>query len=82
MIAILTQNKALVNINNFETISIEDYEDDIKTIVVDSKYILGQYKLPQALEIIEWIANTIGTYQEESNLVFHMPSMRENNNED
>jgi hypothetical protein len=84
MIAILTQNKALVNIDNFETISVEDYEDNQKVIIVDSKYILGKYSLSEALEIITWIATSIGTHKE-GNLIINMPwytPIQESDNEE
>lgn len=80
MIAILTQNKALVNIDNFETISVEDYDNDVKAIVIDNKYILGTYSLSQAMEIMTWIANSIGMHQE-GNLIISMPQQEMNNAE-
>lgn len=76
MIAILTQNHAIVNASNFSYIYVDKLEDDDKHyyIKIDNGFVLGQYNnAPSAIEVIDWISKSIADHHSDENLVLSMP---------
>ena len=77
MITVVSQNKALINISNFNTIFVEEDEANKPIVVVDvdgSNYILGTYRtIEDCVQIINWIATGIAQYQTTSNITLTMP---------
>ena len=73
MVAILTQNKALVNISNFNSIYVDTIEvkDDVEQVVItDGRYIYGYYNtVNEAVEVIQWIAQSIGASTEPNTVI-------------
>jgi hypothetical protein len=76
MIAILTQNHAIVNASNFSCIYVDKLEDDDKHyyVKIDNGFILGQYEnAASAIEVINWISKSIAEYHVDENIVLSMP---------
>lgn len=74
MITIVSQNKALINISNFNTIFVEEDEAGKPIVVVDSNYILGTYDtIEDCIQIIDWIATSIAQYKSTDNITLAMP---------
>jgi len=63
MLIVITQNKALVNISNFESISVQQDEDDNTALVCDG-FVLGYYSQDEAVYALQWIAQTIADSKE------------------
>ena len=63
MLIVITQNKALVNISNFESISVQQDEDDNTALVCD-EFVLGYYPQDEAVYVLQWIAQTIANSKE------------------
>ncbi len=59
MLLIRTQNKAILNITNFKTISVDIDENDQAVILCDNYYVLGYYDKSEAMEVLNWIAEDI-----------------------
>ena len=82
MISILTQSKAIINIDKITTISaaIDETHDNKIAVVADQSYVLGYYDNENvATEVIIWIANTIGSHCNDINLCLTMPTFNEEN---
>ena len=74
MITIVSQNKALINISNFDTIFVEEDKSGKPIVVVDSNYILGTYDtIEDCIQIIDWIATSIAQYKNTDNITLAMP---------
>lgn len=63
MLIVVTQNKALVNISNFESISVQQDEDD-NTVLVCDEFVLGYYPQDEAVYVLQWIAQSIADSKE------------------
>ena len=77
MIVVLTQNKAIINITNFSTISIEHDDErpsDEVMVVCDNHYILGYYKITDVKEVLNWIIDTMTTATSDKTTVIIMPT--------
>lgn len=75
MIAILTQNHAIINASNFSCIYVDKLDDDNHYYVkIDNGFILGQYDdVESAIEVVDWISTSIGSHNINENLVLSMP---------
>ena len=74
MITILSQNKALINISDFETIYVDKDEAQHNIIVLNGNYIIGQYDtIEDCIAVIDWIATIIGD-NTNNNLTIKMPN--------
>ena len=74
MITILSQNKALINISNFNTITVEEDDNENNVVVVNGSYIIGQYNtVEDCIAIIDWIATSLGKC-DGVNLTIKMPN--------
>jgi hypothetical protein len=77
MITIVSQNKALINISNFNTIFVEEDDAGKPIIVIDvdgNNYILGTYNtIEDCIQLIDWIATGIAQYKTTDNITFAMP---------
>lgn len=79
MIIIVTQQKAIVNFNNNSTISVVQTEDERVSVVLDN-YVIGTYdNVELAIEVITWIAESIGSHKAEDNLCITMPLIESEN---
>ena len=77
MIAVLTQNKAIINLDNTTTISVVKDDNNKIVIVADQTYILGYYNNESdATSIIIQMAEFLGN-STESNVCFMMPYAHE-----
>ena len=78
MVLAVTQSQAVVNLTEFNIITINKTEDDKVYVLADNglnskNIILGQYTWEEALEIIPWIVDEIGKKSATDNIVFAMP---------
>ena len=78
MVAVLTQSRAIVNLNKITTISAVKDENDLIAVVADQTYILGYYNTEvDATIVINWIASAIGSQSESANICITMPLSNE-----
>ena len=68
MLIVITQNKALVNISNFESISVQQDDDDNTCITCDG-YVLGYYSQDEAVYAVQWIAQNIANSKDENTCI-------------
>ncbi len=74
MITVFTQNCALINISDFNTIMYaHDEEKDEHMVVLDDKYILGRYKMEEIPDVISWIGSSISSKKTDENVCLVMP---------
>ena len=72
MLIVITQNKALVNISNFESISVQQDDDDNTCLVCDG-YVLGYYPQDESVYAVQWIAQNIANSNKDENVCIVMP---------
>lgn len=80
MIIFITQTKGIVAFNDNSSIGASLTEDGKISIVLNNTYILGVYDTEyEAIEVIDWIANTIGSHKSDENLSISMPTFKKEN---
>lgn len=88
MITIVTQNSAIINMDNITAIYADVTEDNRVALVADEKYLLGHFNSDEdILNVIYWIVESIGAHKDGTNLNLVIPQadsvsqLKENNNE-
>lgn len=74
MIILLTQNLAIINMDNITSIYMDKTEDDKIILAADQKYILGQFNTKEdVIEVLLHIANAISNHINDTNLNIVIP---------
>ena len=74
MTILLTQNLAIINMDNITSIYIDKTEDDRIILAADQKYILGWfYTKEDAIQILLYITNAISEHADNTNLNIVIP---------
>ena len=74
MITIITQNLAIINMDNITSIYADTTDDGRIILAADQKYILGHFNTEEdVLKVILYIINTIGRYNKDTNLNIMIP---------
>lgn len=74
MTILLTQNLAIINMDNITSIYIDKTEDDRIILAADQKYILGQFNTKEdAIQILLYITNAISKHADSTNLNIVIP---------
>ena len=80
MIVFITQTKGIVSFNDTSHIGAMLDENNKISIVLNDTYILGRYETEEeAVEVIDWIAKTIGSHKSDENLSISMPTFKKEN---
>ena len=80
MIIFVTQTKGIVAFNDNSSIGANLTEDGKISIVLNNTYILGVYDTEhEVIEIMDWIASTIGSHKSDENLSISMPTFKKEN---
>lgn len=80
MIIFVTQTKGIVAFNDNSSIGTSLTEDGRISIVLNNIYILGVYNDEyEAIQIMDWIASTIGSHKSNENLSISMPTFKKEN---
>lgn len=80
MIIFVTQTKGIVAFNDNSSIGASFTEDGKISIVLNDTYVLGIYDTEyESKEVMEWIANTIGSHKSDENLSIAMPIFKKEN---
>lgn len=80
MIIFVTQTKGIVAFNDNSSIGASFTEDRKISIVLNDTYILGVYDTEhEVIEIMDWIASTIGSHKSDENLSISMPTFKKEN---
>ena len=80
MIIFVTQTKGIVAFNDNSSIGASLTEDGKISIVLNNIYVLGVYDTEsEAISIMDWIAQTIGSHKSDENLSIAMPIFKKEN---
>lgn len=80
MIIFVTQTKGIVAFNDNSYIGAIPMEDNKISIILNNTYILGAYDTEnEAIQIMDWIASTIGSHKSDENLSISMPTFKKEN---
>ena len=80
MIIFVTQTKGIVTFNDNSSIGATLTEDNKISIVLNNTYVLGVYDNEhEAIEVMDWIASTIGSHKSDENISISIPIFRKEN---